>query len=102
MKSENNNWLLIGLPGRWCYSNEGKGTHREGVIDADSFFNTEGEVKENRKGCEMGQVRGCAGQFGDTLGGQGCPERLQSVVVTEVLRDGKHSRISAGGLIEEG
>lgn len=59
-------------------------------------------MKGNRKGCEMGQVRGCAGQFGDMPGGQGCPERLQSVVVTEVLRDGKHSRISVGGLIEEG
>lgn len=51
---------------------------------------------------KLGQVRGCAGQFGDTPGDQGWPERLQSVVVTEVRRDGKHSRISAGGLIEEG
>lgn len=46
-------------------------------------------MKGNRKGCEMGQVRGCAGQFGDTPGGQGCPERLQSVVVTEVLKGWK-------------
>lgn len=102
-----NNQLLRGLPGRECsqasYSNERKGTHRQGVTDVDLGGGSEDRVKGTKE-CVWNWVKlvDMRDNLGMHPGDHEWPERFESVVVTEVMREGRHNGISAGGFLGEG